>query len=417
MKYKVSRRTILGTLIVALAFSDTIRNATSWVYPFIMLSLLVGLYFLNLASGQGVKRAKYIFKKYMKIGVLPYVIIFLYAVLVISINQQGSRFISRSLGSTLIAIMTIVTSAALVYIFKKKAPDVLCYGLILNYIVHIVLNFEKIGFSGLIEHFVNPLNTYQNVFELHSVGFTLNLLLIYYIVKKDRNDKGKIISIITVLYLIMKRIAFVGSILALFTWFITDVLLRKKGTKKYMFIMWGLAIAALVYVGFICLYPELFKGLMIKLGILNRYIMTTSFSNYYSFDVRFLGRGFGFVSVLIPEMDIAGGRVEALHNDILKDFIEEGFIGFCIIYYYLFVKVPQMVTEGKNKRCYACVTMMLIYTFVTLMTDNVLEYVSYTCTWFVIYGTIHLYGNELFPLKQVQPSQVVSQLKLNRSIL
>ncbi len=397
MSLKVNRKTVTGSMLIALAFSDTLKAATSWVYPFIVLSLLVMLYMMHIAGKAGLKRGRYLFRQYFILGMIPYIIIFIYSVLIITINHQGTRFLSRSLGSTLIALMTVITSASIVFLYNKQAPDIFCYGLIINYAVHIVINFSKIGLNGLIQHIADPLNTYQSVFEAHNIGFTLNLLLIYYLFKRGKANNGKIIAILICLYLIMKRIAFAGLLLALFAWFVLDVVIRKKDVKKYRIILWGLAIASLAYVGFICLYPNLYRVLMIKLGILNRYIMTDVFSQYYSFDVSFLGRGFGFVSVMIPDMDIAGASVAAIHNDILKDFIEEGFIGFCLVYYYFFVRLPSAIMNKSSRRSFSCITMMLIYTFVTLMTDNVLDYVSYTCTLFTVYGVLHMYGTEILP--------------------
>ena len=280
MKFKVDNRTVVGAFFVALTFSDTIKTATSWMYPLIMLSILIVFYIINLMSGYGIKRGSYILKKYFLMGVIPYILIFMYSVLMITINHQGSRFINRSLGSSLIAIMTVITSASLVYIFKNKAADILCCGLVLNYAIHIILNLYKIGVGGLVEHIIDPLSTYENIFELHSVGFTLNLLLIYYLARKNKEDIGKIIVISVALYLIMKRIAFVGLIIALLVWFFTDVILKRSSNKKYIVIMWGLAIGAFCYVVFICKYPELFKALMIRLGILNRYLIADSFSSY-----------------------------------------------------------------------------------------------------------------------------------------
>lgn len=400
MKFKVSRKTVYGSILVALAFSDTLKATTTWMYPFMVLSLLVILYFMNVASGHGLKRGKYLFGKYLKLGIAPYVLIFGYSVFLIIVNHQGSRFFNRSLGSILIAVMTIITSASLVFIFKEKAPDVICYGLIINYIIHVALNFGKIGFRGLLQHIINPLNTYQGIFELHSVGFTLNLLLFYYLIKKDKSDSGKMITILIILYLVMKRIACVGLVLSLVVWFITDVILKNRGEKKYKAVLWVLVIGSFIYVWFICMYPEQFKMLMVKLGVFNRYLISNSFAGYYSFDIRYLGRGFGFVSVLMPDMDIAGASVAALHNDVLKDFIEEGFIGFCIIYYYFFVGLPKSILKNCSIRAFSCVAILLVYTFVTMLTDNVVDYVSYTCTLFTLYGTVHLYGNNLFPDKR-----------------
>ena len=399
MKLKVNKKTVTGSVLVALAFSDTLKAATSWVYPFIILSILVILYMIHLPGPVGQNRGKYLFGQYFKLGMIPYIIIFLYSVLLIAINHLGTRFLSRSLGSTLIALMTVATSAAIVFLYKWHAPDILCYGLIINYAVHILINFKMMGFTGLIRHIVNPLNTYQSVFEAHNIGFTLNLLLIYYLFRRDRNGKGKIIAILICLYLIMKRIAFAGLLLAFIIWFVLDVILKKLSIKKYIIILWGLAIASLLYIAFIRLYPDLYRILMMKLGILNRYIMADAFSQYYSFDITFIGRGFGFVSVLMPDMDIAGASVAAIHNDILKDFIEEGFIGFCIIYVYFFIWLPCRIMKYNSRRSFSCVTIMLVFTFVTLLTDNVLDYVSYTCTLFTVYGVMHMYGLGLLPDK------------------
>lgn len=400
MRIKRNAKTFWGTIVVALAFSESIKTATSWAYPFIIFSLLVVLYLSNTSSGRGYERGRYILKKYFKMGMVPYLLLFLYSIFVISINHQGIRFIKRSVGSMLIALMVVITSASLVFIFNKKAPDIICYGLLLNYAFRVVVNFNRIGIQGIIQHIKDPLNTYENIFEAHHIGFTINLLLIYYLFKRKKENKGKIIWILICMYLIMKRIAFAGLCLALLIWFVNDVVLRKKSEKKYIFILWGLTIGSFLYVAFITLYPDYYRLLMSKLGILNRFIMANSFAQYYLFNIRYIGRGYGFVSVIIPEMDIAGTFVEAIHNDILKSFIEEGFIGFCIIYYYFFIRLPLGVIKNKSKRALSCITTMLVYTFITLLTDNVLDYVSYTCALFTIYGVLHMYGVELLPDKK-----------------
>ena len=59
--------------------------------------------------------------------------------------------------------------------------------------------------------------------------------------------------------------------------------------------------------------------------------------------------------------------------------------------------------KNNSKRALSCIVTMLVYTFITLLTDNVLDYVSYTCTLFTIYGVLHMYGYELLPEKKASP--------------
>ena len=406
MKVRVNLKTCFGALLVAIAFSESLKAATTWLYPFIVFSLLIFLYSVNILSGHSIKYGTYIFKKYFFLGILPYLIILVYTIVLIRINHQGMMFVNRALGSIFIAMMTLVVCATLVYMFKEKTPDVLCYGLIINYILHVMISFGKVGLKGFIQHIVDPLNTYQSVFELHSTAFALNLLLIYYLMKRDKKCLWKIVSCIVIMYLIMKRISFAGTILALIVYFLTDFIFQKweKQTKYYVVLI-TLFLSAYVYVGLIRLYPDLFKLLSIRFGILNRSLMVDSLSKYYSYHPSYLGKGFGFVSVMMPSMDIAGATVAALHNDVLKDFIEEGFIGFGLIYYYIFVVIPMKISKKKTNNSLCCLTLLLVYTFVTLLADNVLDYVSFTCTLFTLFGVIHLYGDQIFePQDKVQRS-------------
>ena len=205
MKIRVNLKTMLGALLVAIAFSESLKTETTWLYPFIVFSLLIFLYAVNILSGYSIKYGIYIFKKYFFLGIIPYAAILIYTIILIQINHQGMKFVNRAFGSIFIAMMTIVVCATLVYIFKDRAPDVLCYGFIVNYIVHIMMSFGRIGWQGFIQHIIDPLNTYQPVFELHSTAFALNLLLIYYLLRRDRNNLWKILSCVIIMYLIMKR--------------------------------------------------------------------------------------------------------------------------------------------------------------------------------------------------------------------
>ena len=394
MTIKINKNTALGALLVALAFSENLKRMTTWVYPFFVLSILFVLYIMNILKGFGVKQALKIYKTYFYYVIIPYILIFIYSIIVICVKYQNNHFLSRCIGSISSCILTVIIAISLVFLYKEKTSDVICYGLLTNYLIRILIKLPEIGFIGFVQHLFDPLNTFQSVFEQHSIGFTINLLLIYYLLDQKGNNRGKIIIILIADYLILKRIAIVGLLFAFIIWIITDFLLKNKSDKKYFMVLFVLFILSLAYIVLICSYSNIYKIVMLKLGIYNRFLMSISFNNYFSLDIRFLGHGYGFVSSMMSGMDIAGASVEALHNDILKDYIELGFIGFIVTYFYLYVISLKRLFLKKSCRIKSCVVSIMSYTFVTMLTDNVVEYVAFTCTLFSILGVLYFYGED-----------------------
>ena len=62
-----------------------------------------------------------------------------------------------------------------------------------------------------------------------------------------------------------------------------------------------------------------------------------AFSNYYDFSINFYGQGWDFITKFLQENNqrIFGNNIGGLHNDILKIYIDFGFIG-SIIYWSFF---------------------------------------------------------------------------------
>ena len=90
MVITINKRTIVPTLIIALAFSRTIKSMTTWVYPFLMMFVfLIGfaLYLVKYGIDFSDSRTNNAFEV-IKYGFTPYLLIFVYSM--IKYSLQGT---------------------------------------------------------------------------------------------------------------------------------------------------------------------------------------------------------------------------------------------------------------------------------------------------------------------------------------
>lgn len=398
MVITINKRTIVPTLIIAFAFSRTIKSMTTWVYPFLMMFVfLIGfaLYLVKYGIDFSDSRTNNAFEV-IKYGFTPYLLIFVYSMIINVVNNNPSANYARTAGSSFSAMIVPWIIAAIIFLYGDDAINLVCNGLLLEYVVEILVGISRVGVSALFEHIKDPLNTYESIFEVHDIGFALFLFLIYYLLHDANSHKCKIIMLVFVEYLIMKRIALVGMVISLFAYGLLCLINKSKERISYRVIFYALFIVACAYLFFIA-NPD-FKNLMMNAGIYNRFLLVDAMSQYYKFSLGFWGQGYGFVSLVIPNASIAGVQgIAALHNDILKDYIELGFIGFFLIYYYLFVHMPMKIFGTIKSKNVKILIALMIYLLVTLFTDNVFEYIAFMGAFMVILASLKIEDEE-FPV-------------------
>lgn len=395
MVIRLNKKVILPTVIVALAFSNTLKNMTSWLYPLMTMSIFLGIFLLSLFRCRLIKNNRIQrVVQIIKYGFIPYLIIYVYSICIILINGNVSTLFFRTTGSCFSVMSVALIVSAIVYMYGVKSVDLVCNGLLLEYLVELIFGIGSIGLNGFIEHLIDPLNTYQNVFERHDIGFALFLFLIYYILRDAHSHRFKIIALIFIEYMIMKRVAIAGFIISLALYLLVTWLSKGNENKIYKICFFALFAFAFMYLNFTV--NSNFQSFMHKYGIYNRYLFVNSMSDYYDFSIKFLGQGYGFVSVVLPGKNIAGVTgFTALHNDILKDYIELGFMGFLIAYLYLFVYVPIRMFGKSKKKYIGIVLAIMIYMLVTLLTDNVLEYIAFMGSLMVILSSLKIEDEEI----------------------
>ena len=309
---------------------------------------------------------------------VPEIVVTIYTFIIWIIFNYSKSYMSRGISNILLYIFPIIQAFFMIYSYKDKGVDIIFKGTALNYTIILLIFVFQNGIAGLVNTIY--LSIFDNtdimtILEAHQVTFVLGLVLIYYIINKPKENKFKIIICIIYLILGLKRILVGGIVVALI---VTFVLNKIKNLR-----ILNIAATVIAVVSILFCYGWVYS---IKSGILeefsnkesidfmSRFELYDYVSTLYDIEPFYLGTGIGYVSKwTADELGITRG----LHSDLLKKYIEYGFImyGFYLWYrfYYGFKKVLQC-TDKKGMITYIA---LMLLTMVCWTTDNVAGYYMY----------------------------------------
>ena len=101
-----------------------------------------------------------------------------------------------------------------------------------------------------------------------------------------------------------------------------------------------------------------------------RVYMYEDMRQYYELNITYIGRGLGFVTKMIQMGDITTRvGVSDIHNDFLRQYIEQGFAGFMIWAFGLFfIRVGYFMKRNID---HGIIVFAIIFnSYITYLTDN-----------------------------------------------
>ena len=200
-------------------------------------------------------------------------------------------------------------------------------------------------------------------------AFLFGLFTIYYAYK--RRWKTLAVSVVFT-YLADKRIVLLAIVASIV---IMAVLRFFENNRKLVHAVWA------VVTGFVYLYLYLiYSGIMdafcwgANINTNGRVEMYSRMANEFHFSPTFLGEGLGKVENMLAFWNVE--KFANLHNDLLKFYIELGFLGL-LVYMLSYCVMFQLIGKrfGNSKMCF--VLGVSVYSMFLYATDNVSIYVMY----------------------------------------
>lgn len=342
--------------------------------------------------------------KYVYLLLLPHLAALLISMPLWVINMSKMTTIRRGLFEQLYGIFVVLAVAALIYIFEKN-------GIWLNLASMLTANlmtiFRVILESGIqaywkelkaiVISFAKETGELMKAVEIHELTFALGFYLFFLTVhfrKVCKTKSALCFFLLTVFCFLsgMKRIGvFALCICVLADWALAVLIWKKDERKAWLWIFSGAAVlAAFAYICFVRSGIYVYLEERFQLDTMGRRYLNSMINRYYEISPSYLGQGGGFISRLFSDMP-EEATIRALHNDVLKVYIDLGFWGFgiwmlvfCPVRVY-FVTKWQGIQGGILCACYC------LFLLITAFTDNTIYYPYVTAAMAVLIMGYHFH--------------------------
>jgi hypothetical protein len=315
------------------------------------------------------------------IYISPHIIIHLYSIFLMLIGKVSWSYFSSNATVYIPALLAIVS----IYLFGTNSFKFIITAFLGSWLLSvgssILLKGIQIFPHALLQAYYDPADEYAgltvNYLELHDLILASGYLIIAYIFSYKKLEKQNLIYIISlaiIVFLGMKRIVVIGLAFAFLFYLLMKRCSDKSKYKICLFLGWCAFAFCFLFI-FILSDGTIFYEFLEKFGIesMGRNYYYQSIMTYGEFSPTFLGIGRNVITNLLSN-ELSYLRVRGVHSDIIKMYIENGFIlfGLWLWYYlvFLFKKYNQKFGINSAVFYFACT----IYTFTLYLTDNIEVY-------------------------------------------
>ena len=354
--------------------SKNILGRVRYIIAFIFIFISFSIYLLK--KSKLISKASVFFLFY---NLLPYIIIFIVILIQVLLNNISLAEMKTSIVTLLYFIIPVIEMISAVYLFGKKTIDITFYATITSYTINVIVYLLSFGIKG-ITNFFEYGASYGSVLETHELTFCLGLFFLYYFLFEDENvryHKFKIVIAMIYLFMGFKRIEIAALILTV----IIYKIIKSFSGKSRVFIIYAIGISILItcYIYIIIIKNN---GLNIlaeryNINFMSRLEAYNYFKNDYSIDIFFNGNGLGYVVDKLKYADWSLYGIGDIHNDILKYYIELGFIGSLLFFSNYLIFQYKRILKKFNYKVALLYFILTIFTFIVYLTDNVSRYLQY----------------------------------------
>ena len=329
------------------------------------------------------------FRKYTNIIYLlgiVYIICIIQSFLYFLFCDLEFRYFSRGISTALDLILFVLLSVKVVDMYGKQALLYTVYGYMLSYVLLIFYAISIYGFWDI----------YNSVFSLFSQGLSsgegyksdvvlekahafllispfISFVYLSSLLKKWDNKKLIIgVSLFIMSLLAFKRIA-IGAV------FVVAVFSLLQFTFNKITIFISAIIIIAICLGFVYSIDSnliYHYAYIYDVNLMGRDNIWSLFNPFYEFDISYMGQGWDFVTKYLQENNtrLLGISIGGLHSDVLKIYIDFGFVGFIVYFGILLIYIPITLLSQKEEQAAFYWWLSQLYLLIIYLTDNAMIY-------------------------------------------
>lgn len=353
-----------------------------WGYIFQYVASVLFLVLLKFRIDRGIAKRAFVYY------LIPHFVIYVHAIISALVYKE-TFYLSRALSNLLFGTNLVIMGYCIYKRHGLRSIKIIEVDIIVFFALRCIealVNVEPIEFFAHI--FVPGSTTLSHWLELSDVGLSLGFLTLYYLFwhGTSKIDYRHFILLCLIFYFCFKRIALGAFAISMAYIIVFNKLLDKKNRLMKIWELSGIFIClGIVYL----MMDSSFTNWMWAHGInvMGRDNLYRFFRPYYNFYPSFFGRGSGFTAkLLLSGVQVVEGTINtaaAIHSDILRVYIEYGFIGSILWYGYYLLYLPSRFKKKDfmhGEVVFACT----LYAFVIYITDNSTYYTLFQILYMII---------------------------------
>lgn len=304
---------------------------------------------------------------------IPHVITHLYTIALMLLGKVEWKYLTSN--ATVYLPVLIVLSA--VYLFGAKALRYTLIAVIGAFVLSMVSSVILVGPhiipDAILQAYFGQ-SVEKNFLELHDVVLAIGYIMVYYLYrgrKLDRRDIAFIVCAVSIGVLGMKRIVVLAILVCLA--FAALVYILPKKARYAVCVVGGVGILVGCF-GFLWLMSkgDLFFNLMEKLHIntMGRIYYYRDVMALADFHVLYPGIGRNVVTQLLQN-EMSYLRVGGVHSDIIKMYVENGFVMYGLWSSYHLLAFPALLRKRFGNSTAVMGFAVTMYSFLLYLTDNI----------------------------------------------
>lgn len=320
--------------------------------------------------------------KFLKLNLYPCIILHVYSIVLMLAGIMNRSFMS----SNITVYVPVILGVLSIYLFGYRVINYNFYAMILSWIISVIVSLFSKGFGifavavmkAIDSNYSTPSDYSYNYLEISDLVLAFGYVLIYYMVSQEKLSRKNFLIITAtagMMFLGLKRIAVLGMLVAIAFNFVLKSfgeLKREKICKLTCHVIFAVSSIFVV----VLFSGDIFFSLVSSFGIntAGRTYFYKAAVDMASFSPSFMGIGRNALSFMLNGGELSYLRVGGIHSDIIKMYVENGFIMF---FFWLFINVyyiPKKYKKEFGTDSYSLCVAFLIYTFVLFLTDNTENY-------------------------------------------
>ena len=312
------------------------------------------------------------------------------SILIWILDLQSFAYIFKGISKISYQLLNILIVLAAVYMFEENAAKYTFFGIAGANFVIIGLGALSTGIGGAVRDMISNItsfgandvitnSTFIRAIEIHDITFVMGVFFIYFVFFCP-GEKYRWLYAGIAMFLFfagLKRIAFLSLFLGILFALICKLFAARN--QRRILIITAFMIVAFCYFYIVIIQKGIFTQFLMdhEIELNGREKIYDYISNFYEVSPSYRGKGYEFCVQLLKSMKGTKEQVVAItavHNDILKMYVEMGFWGFLLWILTYYVYQTHWYISRCGEKVAACFMAINVYMLITYMTDNTMFY-------------------------------------------